>query len=759
MPSLIRFNEIVLFLMLGLCFGLSDTLLAQVIFDPPPIRPTFSATYTKEPIVLDGKLDEDVWLKAEVLDGMQMKRPQQQVAATERTLIRVLWDDKNLYIGSIMYDSKANDEGFTVSEMNRDFQFRDNDLFGIAIDGLMDRRNAAVFQVNPYGAIRDLQSYDDRSFNRDWNALWFARTTRQDSFWVAEIAIPWESLRYEKGTEKIGVIFTRNVRRLLEENTWPAVPRSFTPYRMNYAADLIKIKPPEPNINIQFNPYALGTLSRIEEPDTESVTNQGSEFGGELKWAINSNSVLDLTVNTDFAQADIDQQVVNLARFNVLFPERRQFFLENADLFSVSGTDFIQPFFSRRIGLEGGPGGGAIPIKTGARLVRRGADWNAGAIFISQDGSNDTNSAQFGVLRYSKNLRQQDQIGIMATYRRDDRPDLDFGNASISDPSIPSGGSSGDIHNLSLTVDGLVRLNQQFFIQSFLSMTEDTETGTDFAARASFNVQTNQVEGAVNLNYVGANYNPRVGFLGTDNFINVNPFMELDLRPDYLPKGWRRYNPNLGYELLVDATTQKADQAFLNFRPLGFQMDSDTEFGFTMGWEWQFLQASFSPLGIEIAPGDYVMRRIGIGWSRDNTAILGGEFSAEIGDYYDGEILSINGSVSYLFQPYLRLGFSYEYNDITNLGISETDVSTDLYSFSGRFALNPRFNLSTFYQRNAYSEIDNWNIRMSWEYQPLSFLFIVFNENSFFQQADPLGRRQRVLDQQGIAKITWLKQF
>jgi hypothetical protein len=177
-----------------------------------------------------------------------------------------------------------------------------------------------------------------------------------------------------------------------------------------------------------------------------------------------------------------------------------------------------------------------------------------------------------------------------------------------------------------------------------------------------------------------------------------------------------------------------------------------------MGWEWQYLQQSFSPLGIEIAPGDYVMSRIGIGWERDNTAILGGQFSAEMGDYYDGDIISISGSVSYLFQPYLRLGVSYEHNQIESLGVNNQDVSTDLYSFSGRLALNPRFNVSTFYQRNAYSEIDNWNIRMSWEYQPLSFLFIVLNENSF-QQVDPLGRRQRVLDQQGIAKITWLKQF
>jgi len=755
--SFLKWSDWIYFIVLTIILLCSSVNLeAQIIFDPPVVRPTLSATFTDLPVILDGKLDEAAWQKAEVLDGMQMKRPQQQVDATERTVIRVLWDDKNLYIGGIMYDSKAKEEGFTVSELNRDFGFGDNDLFGIAIDGLLDRRNAAVFQVNPYGAIRDLQSYDDRDFNRDWNALWFARTTRQDTFWVAEIAIPWETLRYDEGTDKIGIIFSRNVRRLLEENTWPSVPRSFTPYRMNYAADLVKIKPPAPNINIQFNPYALGTLGRLQQEGDEAQTNQGSEFGGELKWAINSNSVLDLTVNTDFAQADIDQQVVNLARFNVLFPERRQFFLENADLFSVSGTNFIQPFFSRTIGLQGGPGGGAIPINAGARLVRRGADWNAGAILISQDGLNDINNSQFGVLRYSKNLREQDQIGVMATYRRDARTDGDFGG---NNQSIPiAGADPGDIHNLSLTVDGFVRLNQQFFIQSMASMTEDSETGTDFAARTSFNVQTNQVEGALNLNYVGANYNPRMGFLGTDNFININPFVELDLRPDILPKGWRRYNPALGYELLMDATTQKADQGFLNFRPIGFQLDSDTEFGFTMGWEWQYLQESFSPLGIEIAPGDYVMSTVGIGWERDRTAVLGGEFSAELGDYYDGDIMTLSGELNYLFQPYLRLGVSYEYNDIRGLGVNNQNISTDLYSFSGRLALNPRFNVSTFYQRNAFSEIDNWNFRMSWEYQPLSFLFIVLNENSF-QQVDPLGRRQRVLDQQGIAKITWMKQF
>lgn len=715
---------------------------SQEIFDPPRLRPEFKAIYTSEAIELDGKL-EDIWKSAVVIDGMFMKRPRQNEAASERTLIRVLWDENFLYVAGVMYDSHANDKGFTTTQINRDFDFQSGDLFGVALDGLMDRRNAVVLQVNPYGAIRDLQSYDDRSFNRDWNALWYAKTSRTDTAWVAEIAIPWESLRYKKGTDRIGIIFNRNIRRNFEENTLPAVPRTFTPYRMNYAADLVGINPPIPDINLQFNPYTLGSLDQSVGPILDQ-TNRNMEIGGELKWAVNSNALLDITVNTDFAQADIDQQVVNLTRFNVLFPERRQFFLENADLFSVSGTDFFQPFFSRTIGLDNTAG--AIPIHAGARLVRRGADWNAGAIFISQDGTDRTNSSQFGVLRYSKNLRQQDQIGIMATYRRD-----------AIDALIGSSGSANQT-NYSLSVDGLVRFNQQVFLQAFASMTDDTEAGQDYAARASFNVQTNQVEGGMNLNYVGRNYLPAMGFLGTDNFINLNPFINFDIRPAWLPSGWRRIIPNFQYELMIDATTQQSDQAFLNINPIGFQLDSGTDFGIGVSYEWQYLNTGFSPLGIEIAPADYLMRSYGFGFNRNDTETVDVDFEISYGDYYNGKNLAYSFGVQYQFQPFFRLGASFNRNDIRGLGIKEQDAVTDLYSISSRLALNPRFNINAFYQRNAYIDQNNLNIRLSWEYQPLSFLFVVLNENNLGIN-DPLVRNQRQIDRQAIAKLTWMKQF
>lgn len=709
---------------------------AQVIFDPPKEIPQFPGTRVEGTIELDGKLDEPDWLRADTLDTMFMKRPMQNVPATERTVVRVLWDDTYLYVGGVMYDSQVQQKGLTVVEMSRDFGFRDGDLFGVAIDGLLDRRNAAVFQVNPYGAIRDLQSYDDRFFNRDWNALWYAKTQRTNFGWTAEIAIPWESLRYPKDTDRLGIIFTRNVRRLLEENVWPAVPRNFTPYRMNYAADLTNISPPDPGINIQFNPYALGRADQVKVPNTSTQNSSEAEFGGELKWAINSNAVLDVTVNTDFAQADIDQQVVNLARFNVLFPERRQFFLENSDLFDVSGTGFIQPFFSRRIGLDASAG--AIPILAGSRLVRRGADWNAGAMLIAQDGTGPIRGTEFGVFRYAKNFGQQNRIGFMSTLRNDRQQQGDA------------------VFNATYTTDWFIRFNQQWFIQGFLSLVDDSQTGTDLAGRMSFNLQTNQVETGLNLNYVGRNYNPRVGFLGLDNFINVNPFAALDLRPQWLPKGWRRLNPGFDFELMMDATRQLTDQAFLNIRPFVVQMDSDTEFGVRYRTEWQHLQQSFMPLNLTIAADNYIMESVELFWRRDPTATLSWDLEFSAGEYYNGQRTTYQAGLTYLYQPFLRLGTSYERNVIRNVGVQSSDVTTDLYSFSGRLALSPTFNVNAFYQRNTFDDRDNVNIRLSWEYQPLSFLFVVLNESVF--ESDPLARN-RITERQAIAKLTWMRQF
>ena len=323
-------------LSLGASLVLSSTLVAQSAFPPPDTPAEIYATQVaKGVIMLDGVLDEPTWQRAEVVSGFTQRDPLQGEAATVDTEVRILFNATYLYLGAICYDSLTDRRRVRVRNMQRDFSAYGNDRFGVALDGLMDQRNAVGFEVTPYGSQRETQVIDGNEFdgNDNWDALWYVRTRITDSAWIAEMAIPWKTLRYQEGSQEMLISFNRNIRRLNEVTTWPAYPRAFSHFRMAYAAVLKGIQPPPPAANLLINPYLLGNVGETQDGEAYE-DHRNLKVGGEFKWAITPNAVLDGTINTDFAQADVDQQVQNLTRFSVLFPERRQFFLENADLFS-----------------------------------------------------------------------------------------------------------------------------------------------------------------------------------------------------------------------------------------------------------------------------------------------------------------------------------------------------------------------------------------------------------------------------------------
>ncbi|NJL76512.1 MAG: carbohydrate binding family 9 domain-containing protein [Saprospiraceae bacterium] len=302
---------------------------------------------------------------------MVQKDPNQGQPASYPTQIKVLYNEQYLYVAAICYQPKST---IRVQNLRRDFDYDFNDLFGIAIDGYQDKRNASVFQVSPYGNLRDLQALDGTLYNREWDALWQGRTQRLEDRWTVEMAIPWKVLRYPENCTELGVIFTRNIRSNNELASLPGIPRVFDVYRMAYEGVLQGIQVPPPSSNLQINPYFLANRDNEKQGTNDNQFSLSSKVGGEVKWAINPSTVLDATINTDFAQADVDRQVVNFERYSVFFPERRQFFLENANVFNANVTNWIRPFFSRRIGLDAA--GNPIPIDAGIRLVGQDAKNN-----------------------------------------------------------------------------------------------------------------------------------------------------------------------------------------------------------------------------------------------------------------------------------------------------------------------------------------------------------------------------------------------
>ncbi|MEM6737345.1 MAG: DUF5916 domain-containing protein [Bacteroidota bacterium] len=715
--------------------------IAQVTFEPPEEPTKILAVKTSQPISVDGKLDEDSWMSASAITSFIQKDPVQGDTVSMPTEARILFDGDNLYVGAICKTTNGRTD-IRTQNMQRDFNYFQNDMFGIAIDGFLDKRNAMAFQTNPHGTQRELLVMDDQIFNREWSGLWKVRTQILDSAWIVEMAIPWKTLRYPPGCDKVGIILTRNIRSNNEYVSFPAVPRAFNVYRMPYEAILTGIEPPPPSSNIQVVPYVL--LNNNHSSEDDEVTEESMEFevGGEVKWVTGPSSVLDFTFNTDFAQADVDRQVVNLTRFSVFFPERRQFFLEGNEIYTMAAWDPLQPFFSRRIGLD--DSGNPIPIDAGIRFTNRSEKQNIGLLAIRQRENGDTPASNFAVARYSANLSSQGRIGGMATFRHDD--------ADTSGKTTT---------NTTVTIDGFFRPSQQ--INSFWMVSGSKTSGTIEDEGLSGATWTYYDNNWIYLGHVQAfvtsNYNPRVGFVDATNYLLTSPAVIFRLRPEWLPKFIRQYTPVItswAYQYLDDLSFREGS---VRITPFSVELQNGSEFSYQIRSDWQSLRDTFSPVGINILPNNYQFISHRFSYVGDFSKKVAISAAYRFGGYFNGELNTVTSSLRFAPLPHIQLTADYEYNKLSNLGEAKSTTETHLMGTELRLALNPRVQLISFIQYNTASERTTLNSRFVWEYRPLSYIYLVYNDNRQDLSDPETGMITRLHDQQEIFKVTFLKQF
>jgi hypothetical protein len=630
-----------------------------------------------------------------------------------------------------------------ATDFKRDFSFRSHDLVALAFDGFNDSRNAMALTLNAYGVQRDLLSFDDLYYDSDWDGLWRVRTNRTDSGWYAEVAVPWQTLRYPKITDTIqewGFNMIRVRRSSNETSAFSPFPRSFSALRMAYAGLLTHLQPPPPKSNIRFQPYLLGAYDRYT-PEIANKKEQSAKVGGEIKWAINPNAVFDLTVNTDFAQADVDRQINNITRFSVLFPERRQFFLENASLFGVGGgpsPDFsggfmrIQPFFSRRIGLD--DNGNPIPIDIGSRFVYRSLKRNVGVMAIQQRGLMKDDPTRFFVGRFSENLGAQHRVGGLLALKNG-----------------PKGTHATGM------VDGFFRLGQSHSLNTMLIRTTQTNGNkSGFAGYAQYFHATNQLKIWWTQSIVNKEFNPELGFVSRTDVIGTTPGVNFFYRGKRLPlkKYIRAYEPGLNLEIYHQASTRKLIERQINVWPLFFNLQNGGFIGYGTYFTYQNLTEAFEPLGVRIKAGTFNYRRNQIFLSSDPSKILNVFADYSWGNYFDGKLNSLDMTVQFAPFPHFSLLGRINRNKVKALGENKNTETIDLFSIEGRFALNPRLQIIGFYQQNAENNLKNYNIRLSWEYSPLSFIYVVLNQRAF----DGLdGRYQN--EQHAILKVSYLRQL
>lgn len=710
-------------------------------FPPPEIRKEVKAVKTTSTIKIDGKLDEPDWQNAIPVSDFFRMEPRQGGDYQYSTEVRILFDDKNLYVGAFCHDSLGR-RGIRVQDLRRDFNWGENDIFGIQLDPQNLKQYAVSFQTTPYGNQRDLQNFNDQSTDNDWNALWNVRTSQTDEGYYTEFAIPFKSLRYDlpaEGEEVLwGVTFNRLARRDYEQTVFPAIPQSFSPYRMTYAAQLKGLELPEPSANIRVEPYALFQYESQNEGGVKT-TESDFKLGGDAKWAVNPNTVVDLTFNTDFAQADVDRAVNNLERFNIFFPERRQFFLENSGIWSGSYQFAIRPFFSRKIGLAGDFNAQPAPIDAGVRYTQRTEDQTLAGMYIHQAETNISQAGNFGVFRYARNYGKENNLGFMFTHR------LDESSESLNAESQ---------NNSTFTVDGLIRPSDMWtvnYLASFSSNYGQSDSG--FAGRVFAGRQSNKSYFGWVTEYIDQSYDPAMGFISQSNVIRHNPGGYWIVRPKKL-KWIRRWDPGMFVNYYHDASDPGSfQQASLYIFPIYVFFTDGSFLEYAVTPTWQNINFNFAPLGVGIAQDEYFYVRNNVNFRTDQSKKWSLRGSYDWGDFYNGKQQKVEGGARLAPSPHFALNFDYEYIRLERLGRLEQNLETNLTTLGARVAVNPRIQLSSFYQYNSFDEQGRWNVRFSWEYQPLSFLYLVFNSNTIdtterdFQQ------------QQTIAKITFLKQF
>lgn len=718
---------IVLLLLLG-----ATAASAQNDFPPPSPRPRITVSRSAASFTIDGRLDEPGWLEATTLAPFRQIEPDQLAPAVRQTTVRVLATDDALIIGA-RCDDDAGSAGLQLTDLRRDFSLsRGFDWFGIVLDPLGDGRNGFGFFVTPWGSQHDVQVIDDEITEVQWDTVWTASVTRDEAGYTVELSIPWKSLRTEPERLVWGFNATRAIRRTMERSAWSPHPRNFSPFRMPYAGQLQFLEPPttRTGLNLQLRPYVIARGDRLPDGALEVRPNAG----GEVTWSPTPNTVIDLTGNTDFAEVDVDRRVVNLSRFSVLFPERRQFFLENAGLFTMPGG-LVQPFFSRSIGLTNGQ---PQPLSAGGRFVYRSSERSLGVMAVHTLPTATQQSSLFGVARYSHHLLGESRVGGMAVLRHD------FGDSATT--------------NVVPVVDVLLRrgvASMSGMVSGSIDQPHDgTPATVGLAATLEGAVQGTWGRIGVRGSGVGPGYRSRSGFVSREDALQLASTWYLDWRPSWLPKWLRAIHQFLDLSALWSTRDLRFQEANVYFEALWLTLD-----GGDRGWlygqrTWQSLDAPFAPVpGVQYPSGSYAFDRIGLAWYSEQSRLFSAGGNVGVGRFYLSDFVRAQGQVGFSPLPHVGLFLNYELNHFAGEGVLGGARASHLLQIEGRLALTPKLQVIGSYQRDTSGNVGLLNARLAWEFLPLSFVYVVFTDTrAAFELPGIAASEQRLVIK---ATYTW----
>jgi len=687
---------------------------------------------------IDGDPGEAIWSSAARIEEFTQQEPAEGAPATERTEVLVMYDGTTIYFGLRAYDS--NPGGVVATELRRDAdRILNEDNFQVILDTFMDSRSAYMFVVTPLGAMLDQQVSEEGAggrrgtsgnVNRDWDGVWQASARRTPDGWTAEIAIPLVTLRFPATEPQAwGINFQRNVSRKNEVAFWAPIPRAFALTRVSLAGTITGLEDLGRGRDLRIKPYVVGGGTR-EVSGGVSDNSTSGDVGLDVKYGITAGLNLDLTVNTDFAQAEADDERVNLTRFALFFPEKRDFFLENAGQFNVGTTASLARmadlFFSRRIGIS--ESGDQVPILAGARLTGKVGAHNIAIMDIQTDESGTSPGENFLVARYSRDVSSRSRIGALFVNRE---------------------ATSGGHYNRTVAADLVFAPHPSFTVNGFLAGTQspgisDGELGGHLRAAwldASWNLYAEYTD-------LQDHFNPEVGFVPRVGIRTSKLHIERNPRPGRF--GLRVLEPMWNVTYTTDQEGRLLSRQFHHM--LGVRFESGAYLNF---WHNRYFEQLDEPFrvasGVVIAPGAYRFHDWRISFSSNPSRRVTYSASWDPQTFYDGNRTDISLSAGVRISSQLATTARYTRNDVD---LPAGAFVAEVGSLQLDYAFSPNTSLRTLTQYNSSNEQWSTSVRFRYIYRPGSDLYIVYDEVRRDVAGSPLPTEFR--DHQLVVKMTYL---
>ena len=678
-------------------------------------RPFGSALHVTDAPVLDGFLDDRIWQDAPSLDGFVQAEPFEGQPGSERTDVRMLYDNEAIFVGVTCYDRDPS--LIVTTDTRRDASLGEMDSFQMIFDTFRDQQNGFVFGTNAAGVQYDAQVRDQGGPATSWDGSWEVKTNLTESGWTAEFRIPLRTLRYGPAPQTWGVNFLRNIQRTRERTYWAPLSREYDLGRLSSAGELRGLKLETPR-NFKVLPYVVSSANRNFGPG--ATADLDGAIGFDAKFGLTPSLNLDATYNTDFAQVEVDTQQINLSRFNLRFPEKRPFFLENSGLFTVGKNNDLDLFFSRRIGLD--KDGALVPIRGGGRLSGKINGLNVGVLNMQTDESGAAAGNNFSVLRVSRDLRSRSGIGAMFVNRTGTGA-----RAGANDWNRTWGG------------DARLGIGEHLTLSGFGARTETPGlSGREYAYNVDSEYDDGRHRATFEYGRTGEDFNPEVGFLeNTDGYRRLAfRFFETMRQEKIRGWGFREWLPHVNYSRYdyLDGGLSTAELHVDNH--WDWENGNRIDTGLNGSWEGFRVPFEIYP-GVVVPVGEYGGLRLKLNANTDRRKWYSTRLQWDVGRFLTGDQNSPTLQVVLRHSGRLTLDATWAHRSIT---LPQGAFRTNLGNTRVIYNFSPSVFVQSLLQYNDRTSRWSTNLRFHWLNTANTGLFVVYNDTEGADGLGPINR-------------------